>query len=284
MPELVLALGTLIEDGAERLRRSRIAEPRRQAVRIWSELTAGDSAEVFLRREAPVEAPVVAHFNRAIERRAKGEPLPHVTGWSGFRKLSLRSDGRALIPRPETEGLVDLVLERAPSGRVADVGTGSGCIALSLAAEGNYSDVVGVDCSSAALRLAQQNRELVSLPATFVQADLCGALRAASLDALVSNPPYLTAAEYASLDESVRSWEPEVALVSGSDGMDVTRRLLTEGRDVVRPGGWIALEVDRARARATGQLAAALAWSDVSVHTDLFGRERYLLARRSDTR
>jgi release factor glutamine methyltransferase len=284
MPELVASLGALIDDGAEHLRRSGVGESRRQAIRIWTELGHRYPAEVFLEREQPVVTAEAVRFQEAISRRVRGEPLPHVTGCSGFRRLSLLSDARALIPRPETEGLVELLLQRVRTGRVADIGTGTGCIALSLALEGAYDEVTAIDRSADALALARLNQELVAARVSLVQADLCAPLGNGTLDALISNPPYLTVAEYSSLESSVRDWEPAMALVSGEDGMAATTRLLDEGRDVVRPGGWLALEVDCSRAKAAARQASALGWSDVSVHVDLFGRERYLLAQRSDTR
>ena len=284
MPELAVSLGTLINEGTERLRDSGVGEPRRQAVRIWTELSHRDPSEVFLEGDQPVDPAEAARFQAGISRRARGEPLPHVTGCSGFRSLSLVSDGRALIPRPETEGLVELLLQRVGTGRVADIGTGSGCIALSLAVEGAYDEVIGVDLSADALALARLNLESVTARVSLVQADLCAPLGYGTVDALISNPPYLTVAEYSSLESSVRNWEPAVALVSGDDGMAATTRLLDEGRDVVRPGGWLALEVDCSRAVTTARQASAFGWSAVSVHKDLFGRERYLLAQRSDTR
>jgi release factor glutamine methyltransferase len=286
MPELHLRLPALLDEAADRLRRSDIREPRRQALRIWTELNADSFAESLLRPDHLVEADTARCFQRAIERRVRGEPLAHVTGWAGFRHLSLRSDGRALIPRPETEGLVELLLQRVRSGVVADVGTGTGCIALSLAAEGAFSQIVAVDRSAEALALAQINRELVGAATAvhLVQADFCEPLRTGTLDALISNPPYLTDGEYAALDGSVRDWEPALALIGGEDGLEATGRLLDEGRDVLRAGGWLALEIDCSRATTAAQRAYQLGWQDVTVHVDLFGRERYLLARRSDTR
>ena len=274
MPELVTDRRTLIQEGTDRLARAGVPEPRHQAVRIWAELNQAEQVD-------PAGA---ARYQHAIKRRASGEPLPYVTGWTGFRHLSLRSDRRALIPRPETEGLVELLLQRARRGRVVDVGTGSGCIALSLALEGGFTEVVGVDRSAEALALAGENREQVSAWVELVQGDLCAPLRAGTFDALISNPPYLTAAEYAGLDPSVRDWEPAIALESGEDGLETTVRLLDQGRGVLRAGGWLALEVDCARARSAAHLASALGWEDVGIHVDLFGRERYLLARRSNTR
>lgn len=284
MPELAVVLGAVIDDAADLLRRAGIAEARRDAIRIWNDLTGSGPTDTVLRRGQPVESAAAERFLAAVRRRSAGEPLAHVTGWSGFRRLSLRSDRRALIPRPETEGLVDLVLERVRTGRVADLGTGSCCLALSLALEGSFTQVVGVDCSADALELARLNRDQVGAEVTLVQGDLCASLRPGTFDALVSNPPYLTAGEYAGLDRSVRDWEPAVALVSGEDGMQATTRLLVEGRAVLRPAGWLALEVDSSRASLAARRASDLGWNDVSVHTDLFGRERYLLARRSETR
>jgi release factor glutamine methyltransferase len=250
---------------------------------VWIGLT-GEAAAGALMSDAPVASETAEAYIAAIRRRASGEPLAHATGSAGFRHLMLRSDRRALIPRPETEGLVDLVLARVRSGRVADIGTGSGCIALSLATEGSYEQVLGVDISADALELAQENRRLVGARVALVRGDLCGPLRPDSLDALVSNPPYLTAEEHVALDPSVRAWEPEVALASGNGGSDAIDRLLDTGHAVVRAGGWLALEVDSNRATQCARRAGASGWTDVTVHTDLFGRERYLLARRSDAR
>ncbi len=284
MPELAVSLRALIDDGAEQLRSAGMDEPRRQALRIWTELGQHAPAHVVLEGQHPVDPAEAIRFQDAVSRRARGEPLPYVTGRTGFRHLSLVSDARAMIPRPETEGLVELLLQRVRTGRVADIGTGSGCIALSLAMEGAYDEITAVDLSAEALALARRNRDLAAVRVSLVQADLCAAFRPDSVDALISNPPYLTADEYSSLDRSVRNWEPALALVSGGEGMAATMRLLDEGWRVVRPGGWLALETDCSRAAATARHASALGWSEVTVHMDLFGRERYLLAQRSYAR
>jgi release factor glutamine methyltransferase len=283
MPEAPRSVHHLLEAGTDRLRGAGLAEPRRQALRLWSDL--GGSSPT-LQQQAALEPEKVARFEHAIARRLAGEPHPHVTGWAGFRHLSLKCDGRALIPRPETEGLLDLLLQRARTGLVADIGTGTGCIALSLATEGGFSRIIAIDRSLEALALARLNREVVGAgeAVELVLGDLCAPLGQGMFDALISNPPYLTAAEYVSLDQSVRDWEPELALMSGEDGLEATTRLLQQGRAVLKPGGWLALEVDSSRAGTAAKLAGGLGWEEVSIHMDLFGRERYLLARRSETR
>jgi release factor glutamine methyltransferase len=279
--ELALSRRALLAEATGALAAAGVSEPRREALRLWSALRGGSGDDVFLEGEAEVEPGSADSLRNAVRRRAAGEPLDHVAGWTGFRTLRLRSDRRALIPRPETEGLVDLLLARVRTGQVADIGTGSGCLALSLAAEGGFSRVWGVDLSAEALAQAEENRVALASPVHLIRGDLCGPLRPGSLDAVVSNPPYLTGEEYAGLDPSVKRWEPAAALVSGPDGLYATRRLLHEARDVLRPGGWLALEVDCTRAAIVAAEANALGWMDVAIHADLFGRERYLLARRS---
>lgn len=275
------SVSSLIADGAARLAAAGIPGPRREVLRIWADLTGAPPARALLEPTRPAGPDDAARFEAAIERRAGGEPLAYVTGWAGFRHLTLRADRRALIPRPETEGLVDLALARVREGVAADIGTGTGCLALSLATEGRFRAVVAVDRSIEALRLADTNRKLVGARVALVQGDLTTPLRSGSVDLVVANPPYLTLAEYMALAPSVRGWEPADALASGVSGLDATERLLEDARRVLRSGGWLALEVDCARAAAAAELARRLRWTEVTVTSDLFERERYLLARRS---
>jgi release factor glutamine methyltransferase len=270
----------LLAEATAMLDAAGVSEPRREALRLWAELRSSP-AEVMVEGDVEAEPELAAALREAIRRRARGEPLAHVAGRTGFRTLTLHSDHRALIPRPETEGLVDHLLRRVRTGRVADIGTGTGCLALSLAAEGSFELVAAVDVSAEALELAKENRDALRLSVALVRGDLCEPLGPESLDAVISNPPYLTEREYAELDPSVKAWEPAEALVSGPDGLRATVRLLRETGDVLRPGGWLAVEVDCSRAGEVAARAESLGWMDVAIHADLFGRERYLLARRS---
>lgn len=271
----------MLQDAAVRLQAAGVDDPRRTARRIWQDLMEGRTTAP-VDRDAVVDGDDVRRFEHSVARRATGEPLAHVTGLVGFRRLTLHSDRRALIPRPETEGLVDLVLARQSSGRVVDVGTGSGCIALSLADEGRYHQVTGIDQSADALTLALENAALTGQRVTLARGDLLAAVRPASVDVVVSNPPYLTAHEYAVLDGSVRDWEPAAALASGADGLEATRRLIEMALVVVRPQGWLALEVDAERAGRVAELATASGWLETAVHMDLFGRARFVVARRNE--
>ncbi|MEZ4456768.1 MAG: peptide chain release factor N(5)-glutamine methyltransferase [Gemmatimonadales bacterium] len=261
------------------LARAGIEAPRREATRLLADLLGWTPAEVTLGREAVIEPDRRRWIDRAVARRAQGEPLSYVTGLAGFRRLLLRSDRRALIPRPETEGLIDRALALCPAGVAIDVGTGTGCLALSLADEGRYHRVVAIDRSAAALELAAQNRRATGLAVDLVRGDLSTAVGTAVADLIVSNPPYLSESEYLALDSAVRDYEPRAALASGADGLDATARLLADARRVLRPAGVAILEI--AEMRAAESLAAArdAGWTDVEVADDLFGRPRYLIAK-----
>jgi len=282
VPEPKVTLDQLVAHAGARLQAAGIPEPKREAWRIWADLKGLTSVAGAILAEGVVPSGDATRFRRAVDRRAAGEPLPYVTGLVGFRQLTLKCDRRALIPRPETEGLVELLLEHAPGGVVADIGTGGGCIALALAEEGRYELVLGLDRSRGALALAAENRRTTGLGVALVEGVLTSPLAGDSVDALVSNPPYLTEAEYEGLDPSVKAWEPREALVGGADGMEAYRALVEDGWRVVRDGGWMALEVDAFRAVDTARMAEAAGWSEVMVHEDLFGRARFVLARRSE--
>lgn len=264
------------------LREAGVPDARREASRLaeaaWG-LAPGGARLAPDRRVAPA---AVGRLDELARRRAAGEPLAYVVGAIGFRRLTLGIDRRALIPRPETELLVELALDRVQGGTVADVGTGSGAVALALADEGRFDRVLGTDLSEAALALARENGGRTGLRVEWRLGDLLAPLEGEALDLLVANPPYLTAAEYAALDPAVRDWEPALALASGADGMDATRRILDGGRSVVRRGGWVALEVDCQRAADVARLAAGFGWTDAAVYPDLYGRARTVLARRSE--
>jgi release factor glutamine methyltransferase len=281
MPETLLSLKSVLTEGSRRLATAGIADARREASVIWAAFAGRTPGESSLDRFQTLPAGEAARLDGAFARRAGGEPLAYVIGRAGFRHLDLLVDARVLIPRPETEGLVEGLLARIRCGTVADVGTGSGCIALSLASEGDFDEVIATDRSAEALEVARLNQEATGLPLHLIRGDLCSCLSDGSIDAIASNPPYLSEPEYAALGSSVRDWEPEAALASGPDGMMATGALLDDGRRALRPGGWIAIEVDCTRARVVAEDALGLGWTDVVVEADLFGRERFVFARRS---
>ena len=282
MTEAPPSLTALLKHGVQRLADAGVESPAREAWWIWDRVSGQPRAASVLTSSHAVPVSVAARFEATVARRLSGEPLAYALGETGFRLLTIKTDRRALIPRPETEGLVDLILRRKPDGRVIDVGTGTGCIALSLAREGHYDLVVGVDRSRDALALAAENVALSGLPVRLVLGDLTTMAGTGTFDIVVSNPPYVTACEHAELSPSVREWEPAEALVSGDDGMVAIGRLLEESAAVLNPGGWLVLEVDARRAELSRRCAEDKGWVELSLLDDLFGRARYLLARRSE--
>jgi release factor glutamine methyltransferase len=224
----------------------------------------------------------------AATRRAKGAPLQYAAGRAAFRHLTLDVDERVLIPRPETERLVDVVLDalrETPGGIVVDVGTGSGAIALALASEGRADRVIATDVSLDALEVARANvarcASLIRAPVELRAGSLLGAVPERPLRAVVSNPPYISWDERDALPPSVRDWEPAVALFSDADGMAITARLVREAGAALEDGGLLALEVDVRRASVVAeQVARHSAYDQVQVVLDLTGRERFVVARR----
>jgi len=232
-------------------------------------------------------APLAERYARAVSRRARREPLQRILGWEEFRGVRMRLTDSVLVPRPETETLVEwaLALLPAPGPRrllAIDVGTGSGCIACALASERADLDVVAVDVSPAAAAVARENVRALDLAGrvTVVAADLFAGLRDIRADLIVSNPPYLPSALMPELPPEVRIHEPRLALDGGSDGLAVIRRIATAARPYLRPSGALVVETaggDQTSAAAT--LLRAAGWDQVAVRGDLVGIERFVAGR-----
>lgn len=242
--------------------------------RYWATLNA----------DKVLDTAVVDAARNAAHLRARGAPFAYAVGRAAFRTLTLAVDGRVLIPRQETEELVEAVLSLGLRGKAVDVCTGSGAIALSLAAEGRFDQVIGTDISVDALSVANENRQrcaaALRTPVEFRQGSALGPVIGENATLLVANPPYIADAESRELPRSVRDWEPPLALFSGTDGMGVTRAIIADAPRVLVGGGVLALEVDCRRA---GLVAEALrtthVFTDITIRLDLSGRERFVLAR-----
>ncbi len=225
----------------------------------------------------------------AAGRLREGMPMQYAIGRTAFRHLTLQVDRRVLIPRPETELLVDLVLaaQRGGKGTVIDVGTGSGAIALALAAEGGFSEVIATDVSADALDVARGN--VTAIPAdrrervSFRLGSLLEPVAGMRADTIVSNPPYIAPNEAADLPRLVRDWEPATALFADANGMAVIQALVPQAADVLVPGGLLALEVDSRRIRdAAACVSTDGRFTDVETRLDLTGRPRFVVARRQE--
>jgi release factor glutamine methyltransferase len=243
--------------------------------RSWPALHSGESVS----EQATAEAVFASRM------RATGKPMQYSVGKAAFRHLTLAVDERVLIPRPETEMLVDIVLDRVRRGTIADIGTGSGAIALALATEGDYDRVIATDLSADALAVAKQNAaryaDRIKGSFEFGVGSLLEPLRMETLDAVVSNPPYIADDEMAGLPEEVRDWEPRGALASGPDGLAATTEIIANAPGVLGRGGLLALEVDCRRAERTADiLKADNRYEKIEIVADLTGRPRFVAARR----
>ena len=233
-------------------------------------------------------APGAEHVLRAgMERLLQREPLQYVLGTADFMGHLLRVDRRVLIPRPETEQLVEMVLadpelRKTASPRLADAGTGSGCIAIALAAAQPAARLVATDLSQDALDLARDNARRIGVEARieFRRGDLLDGMEAGSLDAVVSNPPYVAAEEWHRLEPEVRLFEPRQALDGGVDGLDVVRRLVAQALGALRAGGRLFVEIGDEQGGAAKALTEAAGFMNVDVRRDLSGKDRILCARK----
>lgn len=238
----------------------------------------------------PTESVCATHREmalRAARSRASGMPIQYATGRAAFRHITLTVDRSVLIPRPETELLVDIVLARHTinGGTLADIGTGSGAIAIALAMEGRFDRVIATDISESALKMAEMNAASnaarLRCRIDFRAGSMLDPLLGEELDVLVSNPPYIRDSEMAELPPDVRDWEPRTALASGHDGLEATRRILQEAPAVLVSGGLIALEVDARRAGASADiLRHDDRYTGVEIIADLAGRPRFIAATR----
>lgn len=240
--------------------------------------------DLYLQFDRPLRPDELAGFKARLLRRARREPLQYIAGEAEFRELRLRVDRRVLIPRPETEILVGEVLAwagRRSARRALDVGTGSGAIALSLATEGAFSQVVATDISEAALEVARENLRVAApgAPVDLRLGDGYGPVHGERFDVIVSNPPYVAEHEREALEAEVRDWEPETALFSGTDGLDAVRVLLSGAARHLEPGGLLALEIGATQADSVAQLVADLPeFGGARIVKDLAGHDRIVLA------
>ena len=255
-----------------------VESPRVDAELILAQALGLSRISLYTEHDRPLTDPERAAARELVVRRGRREPLAYVLGEWGFRRLVLRTDARALVPRPETEILVDRclgLLEGVAAPRVADVGTGSGAIALAIAHERPDAVVSATDASSAALSLARENAERLALEVAFVHGDLLGDLRG-PFDLVASNPPYVLPAELDELEPELRV-EPPEALVHGA-----AEALARVARDVL--DGWIVLEVHEDRANRVSALLQELEYREVRITPDLAGRDRVVEARWLRTR
>jgi release factor glutamine methyltransferase len=275
-------LGEILRKSEEFLARKGIENARGDARRLMARGLSITPMQVILQFERPLSSSEVAALRALVVRRGNNEPLQHLEGSVGFRHLDIHCDARALVPRPETELLVDETLSRlegVSKARVHEVGTGSGCIGLSLRHERADLRMTGSDISANALDLARENALRLGIWLPLWRGSLLDGVKPGSLDAVVSNPPYIPSRDIAGLSAEVRA-DPRLALDGGEDGLDAIRALVRQAAGALRSRGWLLVEHGHDQGPSTRALCAD-GWMDVETRRDLSGTDRFLVARKA---
>ncbi|HET8547600.1 MAG TPA: peptide chain release factor N(5)-glutamine methyltransferase [Bryobacteraceae bacterium] len=275
-----MTVKTALDQGTRLLEDAHVAVPRLTAEVLLCHALRRERVYLYSHPEAELSEHIWIHYGRYLHERMRGKPTQYITGVQEFYGREFVVTPDVLIPRPETEHVIDAAIERVTRGsRVVDVGCGSGAIAATIALECDAS-VWASDISLAALHIASHNARRLGASVHYVAADLLDPFPAGSMDVVVSNPPYVGLGDRESLQREVRDFEPEVALYAGPTGNEIYQRLIREAERVLRPGGWLIFELGY---RSLDAVRAMLdqRWSEVSTGPDLAGIPRVLCGRLS---
>ncbi|HEU5234348.1 MAG TPA: peptide chain release factor N(5)-glutamine methyltransferase [Terriglobales bacterium] len=280
-----MRLDLTIKQATERLEASARGDARLDAETLLMHVLGRDRAYLYAHPDLELSCRELSGYNQLLERRASGEPLQYITRHQEFWGLDLLVTPAVLIPRPETEHSVEAALELLrdiESPRIVDVGTGSGCIALALASELPTAKIGAVDISAEALEIARSNAQRLGFGdrIKFAQGDLLGNYLdlGRTYDMVISNPPYVGESEAEKLQIEVRQHEPHCALFGGQQGLDIYGRLIPQARQVLKPGGWLVMEIGFSQEQQIHQLLRD--WHDVHSVPDLRGIPRVVIARK----
>jgi release factor glutamine methyltransferase len=278
----VITLAEVLRRSTDYLQSHGSPTPRLDAELLLSHGLGLSRLELYTQFDRPLTDGELAECRELIRRRALREPVAYVTGHWGFRRLDLEVDRRVLVPRPETEVVVERclrLLDGTQAPAVVDVGTGSGAIALALKDERPDAVVTACDVSGDALAVAGANAGRLGLDVAFVQSDLLDGVEGGPFDLVVSNPPYVAAAEIDALEPEVAVHEPRLATVAGEDGLEVYRRLLPQAAERLAGGGWLVLECGAGQAPALASMLRDMGYGEPAVDADLAGIDRVVWAR-----
>jgi release factor glutamine methyltransferase len=279
-----LSIRDALSEASQILQAAGVPDARRDAASLLAHVIGKNRTFLFSHAEEKLDANTFEGYREIVERRAGGEPLQYITGYQDFYGRAFRVTPDVLIPRPETELLVESALALMGGLRFCDVGTGSGCIAVTLLCERLNAHGVAVDVSAAALVIAEENAVTfkVNERVEFLVSDCFGALPASSaqFDLIVSNPPYVAAEVIAGLQREVRDHEPMTALTPGTDGLSIIRRLITEAPQFLRKDGHLLLEIGFDQGNAVRDLVNGSEFDLVDIRPDLAGIPRIVILRR----
>ena len=276
------SISQALREAAAILQNAGVPEARREASSLLAFILAKDRTFLIAHAEDPVSEEMLLRFQESVERRAAGEPLQYITGVQDFFGREFRVTPDVLIPRPETELLVEAAIEVSGSSAfICDVGTGSGCIAVTLLCELGKARAVALDKSPAALEIAKLNSRDHSVAdrAEFLVSDCLDALdpRDYQFDLVVSNPPYVSASMLPGLQREVRDHEPLIALSPGADGLMIIRRLIKETPAFLKPNGRLLMEIGFDQGEAVTELVKETAWQLLEIRPDLQGIPRIVV-------
>jgi release factor glutamine methyltransferase len=273
-----LTIRTAIAQGRELLERAAVSEPRLTAEVLLAHALNCERPYFYAHPEQELREVEWLHYGRYLHERIQGKPTQYVTKKQEFYGREFRVTPDVLIPRPETELLVETVLKLRPTqGTIIDIGTGSGAIAVTLALE-TGAPVIAADLSAASLSVAKANAAKLQANVRFIQADLLQPFIDNSAALIASNPPYVSLDDAPTLQAEVRDWEPHLALFAGSSGLAIYQRLIPEARRVLQPGGLLALEIGYGQAEAVSALATD--WHNLRIFPDLAGIPRVLVCEK----
>lgn len=278
-------IGALLEKMVGAFNSINMEQSEAEAVAIIAELLECSRGTVLFDRHKTVSGAIADEAEKITCRRLQNEPWQYIFHRAYFRDLELYVDKNVLIPRPETELLVDWVLEHLPQhGSVLDLGTGSGAIAVSIAAERRDSQVTACDISTTALEIARRNsRGANAENIEFVSSDLFSALPERKFDIIAANLPYVTEKEYTALSPEVKNFEPKLALTSGDDGLDLIRKAIAAAPDHLTTHGTVILEMSDWQTTVAAEIFAdAMCWCAIEIIRDYTGRNRFVAARKRD--
>jgi release factor glutamine methyltransferase len=284
----LVTLRETLASAISRLAAANVPSPRLNAELLLMFILACDRAYLHAQPERKLSADEQRRYDQALRERERGVPAQYITGHQEFWGMDFMVTPAVLIPRPETEHVIETVLERVRAGRapspaallrMVDVGTGSGCIALALAKELPNAEIHATEISPAALEIARANaaRLLLEDRVQFHQTDLLQGFEWGEFDFVVSNPPYVGESEEDQVHLEVRRYEPRNAVFSGATGLEVIERLIPQARQSLKPGGWLVVEISRTIAERVQELLAG--WDDVGITEDLQGIPRVASAR-----
>jgi release factor glutamine methyltransferase len=284
-----ISIAEVIREAAQTLQQDGVSDARREAGSLLAHVINRDRTFIVTHAEDLITTEEHRRFRECVARRADGEPLQYITGHQAFFGLDFEVTKDVLIPRPETELLVETAVALAKMGNAApticDVGTGSGCIAVAILHELPLGTAVGIDLSIEAIQVARRNaaRHSVDKRISFLVADcLSGVGRGRPIfDLVVSNPPYVAVSALEGLQREVRDHEPRLALTAGLDGLTIIRRLLLDSADLVKEGGHLLIEIGFDQGQAVERMIDRTTWKFLDIHRDLQGIPRIVALQRA---